>query len=224
MVDLPSRIDIEEELTRVIARDFAAFRRRVLEVTGERFVNIDSLNQEVWDEGAAALSADLRPALNNVFVTATDAMADNIGYSLSWDVVNERAQLWAYDYTFDLVRGINATSQTRLRSIVTQYFEGGTLGEATDAIAVLFGGRRAEMIAVTEITRAATEGERWAADEVRAAGIALRAIHQTNIDDRVCPICGPRHGLEIIDGRYPPLHPRCRCWVNHEPILDEVVT
>jgi len=32
----------------------------------------------------------------------------------------------------------------------------------------------------------------------------------------VCPICGPKHNREIKDGQYPPAHPRCRCWVNHE--------
>ena len=27
---------------------------------------------------------------------------------------------------------------------------------------------------------------------------------------------GPRHGKEIMWNQYPPAHPMCRCWVNHE--------
>jgi hypothetical protein len=41
-------------------------------------------------------------------------------------------------------------------------------------------------------------------------------IWQTSNDERVCPICGPKHGKEITDGKFPPAHPRCRCWVTYE--------
>ena len=76
------------------------------------------------------------------------------------------------------------------------------------------------MIARTEVTRAAVEGERALVKEtndiVSQHGIdPMVPIWQTRNDEIVCPICGPKHNKEIKDGEYPPAHPRCRCWVTH---------
>jgi hypothetical protein len=90
------------------------------------------------------------------------------------------------------------------------------LDQLSERITPLFGRQRAEAIAITEVTRASSEGERQYADALQTQGVRLIAIHQTNTDDRVCPICGPRNGEPITDGRYPPLHPRCRCFVTHK--------
>jgi hypothetical protein len=75
---------------------------------------------------------------------------------------------------------------------------------------------RAEMIAVTEVTRAASQGEQAIARELARAGIVMTPIWNTNQDDIVCPLCGPKNGKEIEDGQFPPRHPRCRCWVSYE--------
>jgi len=75
---------------------------------------------------------------------------------------------------------------------------------------------RAEMIAVTEVTRAASEGEQAVARELARQGIIMTPFWNTNRDELVCPICEPRNNQEITDGMFPPAHPRCRCWVNYE--------
>ena len=49
----------------------------------------------------------------------------------------------------------------------------------------------------------------------------------TSVDERVCPICGPLHGVVVpltaqFDGGFdgPPAHPRCRCDIAPAEIID----
>jgi hypothetical protein len=84
------------------------------------------------------------------------------------------------------------------------------------------------MIAITEVTRAAAEGERATVREIAKEGIKMVEVWQTKNDEIVCTICGPRHGKKVGDGWSrndgPPAHPRCRCWINHEfekPVEEE---
>jgi hypothetical protein len=76
------------------------------------------------------------------------------------------------------------------------------------------------MISITEVTRAASEGEQEIVNRLIMdnPGIVAVDIWQTNRDDRVCPICGPRHNRKRGDGwtENPPAHPRCRCWLKHD--------
>lgn len=221
MVDLPNREDLAAMLAQRLAREFASIRRLVMERLGDP-PDIARLTPELWREIEQRLNGAVLPALSQAFVDATDAQANALGVGVDFDLANERAQRWARQYTFELVRGVNQTSQRQLQTIISNFFDRGvTMGDTRAAIAQLYGPTRAEMIAQTEITRAAVEGERQAAAELEAQGVRLRPIHQTNVDDMVCAICGPRHGQEITDGRFPPLHPRCRCWVAYEVVTDE---
>lgn len=104
--------------------------------------------------------------------------------------------------------------------------------------AKVFGGRnidRAELVADTEIFRAANEGT---LEGYRSSGVVSKKIWVTRRDERVCPFCGPLDGKEIgleenfynlgdritADGStlkvdYDTitagnLHPRCRCWIK----------
>jgi hypothetical protein len=76
------------------------------------------------------------------------------------------------------------------------------------------------MIARTEVTNAAMQGEAGIVDELAREGIHMIAVWQTNNDAIVqeCPICWPRHGKKKGDGWYSETaaHPNCRCWINHE--------
>jgi hypothetical protein len=47
------------------------------------------------------------------------------------------------------------------------------------------------------------------AKELEEQGIKMVPIWNTREDEIVCPICGPRNGLEITDDEYPPIHPNC---------------
>ena len=91
---------------------------------------------------------------------------------------------------------------------------------------IAFGEQRAQMIAVTETTRAFAEGERQAGLELKEKypDVPVVKTWMTNEDERVCPICGGLDGQEVaIDEAFefegveypePPAHPNCRCWMS----------
>jgi hypothetical protein len=90
--------------------------------------------------------------------------------------------------------------------------------DVRDRLGRVYGPRRAAMIARTEVTNAAMQGEVGVVNELAKEGIRMVAIWQTRNDELVCPICGPRHGKKKGDGWHieTAAHPNCRCWVNHE--------
>lgn len=153
----------------------------------------------------------------------------NPAIGVDWALVNEAASEWSRRYTYDLVRGITDHTREALQRAVGDFFEEGlTRGDLEGRLSSLFGPVRAEMIAVTEVTRAAAEGQQGLVSEVAAQGIEMVDAWSTRNDELVCPICGPLHGRDA-DGygpgrtpywihplsgqRYekPPAHPRCRC-------------
>ena len=102
-----------------------------------------------------------------------------------------------------------------------------TLAQLRDRLEGAFGPIRADMIATTEVTRAATEGERVLVELLKDQGLGFRDIWETANDERVCPICAPLDGQEREGAGYvhpdsgfsydgPPAHPRCRCRERHE--------
>ena len=152
---------------------------------------------------------------------------------VDWDLVNEDAANWARDYGGKLVKDISTTTRRGVGNAVSNFYtEAQTMGELTgnmttfrDNLGTVFSPQRAEMIAVTEVTRSAAEGEREMAKELAKEGIIMVEVWQTRNDDLVCEICGPRNGIEELKGSGdaywdrnmgPPGHPRCRCNVRHE--------
>ena len=111
--------------------------------------------------------------------------------------------------------------------------------------------QRATMIARTELASAFNYGQQNQIDQAVDGGdinaIVLKRFF-TALDERVCPICGPLHGVAIVhDATFPstlprvnggkgattltpPLHPQCRCTILWEimgveqtalPVLDD---
>ena len=161
--------------------------------------------------------------------------------SVDWTQINEAAALWAESYTYELVRQITETTVEQLQQAVGLFFRerGMTRGQLERMILDGPGGvtdlklpsgriipaaRRAEMIAVTETTRAYTEGEIAAANEtglvrheptqrppqhvgcrcdltpaVRDDG-SLTWRWQTLNDSLVCPQCAPLHNVDVGAG------------------------
>jgi len=142
-------------------------------------------------------------------------------------LVNQEAVDWVRNYSFDdLLPGIDETTRIAMRSAIASFFEEGlTMKELQQRITGILGPENAEMIARTEVTRAAVEGERATVREADKTlskyGIEpMVEVWQTRNDDLVCSICGPRHGKKEGDGWVkgdgPPSHEGCRCWTNHK--------
>ena len=151
----------------------------------------------------------------------------NDGVAVDWALANNAAIEWAQDYGFGLVSGIEGTTISRLQREISGFADSGeTFQQFSRRLAAsdLFSPQRAEMIAITEVTRAFAQGNILAWGE---SGVTEGKEWNTANDELVCPICGPLDGEQVklkdeffggFDG--PPAHPRCRCWLTPVVIGD----
>lgn len=163
---------------------------------------------------------EFRRLLLEVLVDGADAGTGNatrtlarIGASFDFTMVHERAQSWAQQYSYDLVRGINNTTRQVLQSAVGDWIgQGQPLSTLIAQVQPAFGPNRAKAIAYTETTRAFAEGSVLSFE---ASGVVDSVEWAANRDERVCPICGGYHGKQfpLRGGIRPPAHIGCRCWV-----------
>ncbi len=140
--------------------------------------------------------------------------------AVDWTAANVDAAEWATVYGYELIRGITATTRAAVVNEVRYFIDNSiTVNQLRDRLmaGAMFNRVRAEMIAVTETTRAYAEGNTAAWEK---SGLVEGREWQTANDELVCPICGPLHGTiakmnEWFRGMYrnPPAHPRCRCVV-----------
>lgn len=217
-MEFTSRDVWEEKLARILARYQEREKQAILRMLGDppRWENIPP---SFWDEYEGGLRSEIVPLLEQLFLAAAEEALTDIGIGVDWALVNQRAARWAREYGYELVHGITENTRAALREKIAAAFEEHlNLAQIRESLTPLFGPVRAEMIAITEVTRASVEGERALVAELKEQGIEMIAIWQTSHDELVCPICRPRHnkryGTNWTD--YPPAHPRCRCWVNHE--------
>lgn len=66
---------------------------------------------------------------------------------------------------------------------------------------------------VWELVGRVVEASRWVLERVAVVYPVVYERWETNADERVCPECGPLHGMTWPegDGVSPPLHVNCRC-------------
>ena len=185
------------------------------------------MDENFWINERQLLFRILFPLINDAALTgAGNAMTDlvnEIGVGLDWALINVAAREWAERYTFELVRGITDTSQRLLSEALPNFIESGEpLDALIDILEPSFGKTRAEMIAVTEVTRSFAQGNltAWQASEV-VDGKRWMTVE----DERVCPICEPLDNqvvplIELFDSQFdtPPAHVRCRCWI--QPVVE----
>lgn len=218
MPDIPNRDELERKLARELGKLNQAQLARLLEAIGDP-PDPSKIPPQFWDEVGAELLAVLRPFLQRVYLDQAAVMLASQPIGVDWALINQAAVRWANDYSYGLVRGITTNSQNVLRDVISSSFSAPTtLEQVTSQLSGLFGPVRAEMISITEITRAASEGEIAIARQIMADNPSIEAVPvwQTRNDERVCLVCGPNNGK--LQGttwqQPPPAHPRCRCWVN----------
>jgi SPP1 gp7 family putative phage head morphogenesis protein len=156
-------------------------------------------------------------------VTVALDTLEQIGYGFEWTLAHAHAARWASQYSYELVQGINTTTQARLQQAVDDWFkERTTLPDLVKELEPTFGRRRARLIAQTETTRAAAEGSTLGYEE---SGVVEEMQWATVRDERVCPTCGPLHGQRaplrgtFAGGYRLPAHPGCRCFAR--PVVEE---
>jgi hypothetical protein len=140
-----------------------------------------------------------------------------MGIDFDIAAVNEQALTWANEYVKQLVGGIVNTTRSATDKANEAYAAAPEMSKA-DLLALLaftFGAARADMIAITEVTRAYSQATSIVQKLLAVVGVATVRIWETARDDRVCPLCGPLDGKpqsewgDFPDG--PPAHANCRC-------------
>ena len=158
-----------------------------------------------------ALRAILLPVLAEQVLRQASALVETIGPAFDPALMHVSAATWANKYTAGVIRGLTATTKQVLERAITTYraTPGMTREQLLQLLRPAFGSQRAEVIAITELTRAASQASVFYQEYLSEQGIAMEGVWQTTANERVCPICGPLHG-QVTD-RLPPAHPRCRC-------------
>jgi len=107
---------------------------------------------------------------------------------------------------------IEATSRQQIRTAVaTMTREGYDTSYVVKQLEQIFSPQRAQLVAVTEVTRLFAKGAQAA---YKADGIK-RVTWRSVRDPWVCSVCGDHNGKEFdIDTVEPPAHPRCRCFLS----------
>jgi SPP1 gp7 family putative phage head morphogenesis protein len=150
---------------------------------------------------------------------------EQIGLGFEWTLAHSKAAEWASRYSYELVRGINSTTQARLQTAVDDWFKERTsLPDLVKELEPTFGRKRAKTISVTETTRAAAQG---AVEGYEQSGVVSEWEWVTANDEIAgkCPICGPLNGKRApLRGTFPgghtiPAHVNCRCFGR--PVIAE---
>lgn len=220
---LAQRLRLERRHTRAVQ---AALEAQLAAIVAEQIAMGDvnaaaeRIEGEETDNLRNALLALLFAAVALGVDNADDQLAE---ISLSIDTIDatETAREWARTYSYELVRGLNANSKRMVSNALREWIGSGRdIEELASELAPIFGRKRAEVITITETTRAFNQGY---IEGLREAGIE-RKQWWTRQDERVCPICRPLHGktlpldemFETVKGDLiigPPAHPRCRCTI-----------
>jgi len=216
-MDVLNREELERKLARVVGRDLRKELDKLLGYLGDppRLANVPN---EYWQNGWREIQGDVEPLMMDIFLMQAEGLMAEIAIGVNWDMVNVTASNWARQHTEQILKELFDTRYDHLNEIIPRFYEEGwNLGRLREDLERYYSPVRADMIAVTETTRAAVEGERAIVERLqKESGIAMVPVWQTANDERVCPICGPKHDKPITDGQYPPAHPRCRCWVVYE--------
>lgn len=222
----------ERELQQVFSQVMGAKRDELLRLLGNP-PKLENVPDSFWLELDQSLLATLEPFIVATAVRSAVALGESAGImgGIRWDIVNTRASSWAKNYSYSLVKGINSTTRDMLRREIAAFYRDGrasikTLaGQLQPGIPelrtrlgqVLTSETRAEMIAVTEVTRAAAQGEEALTKEIRSLNPNVKVVQiwLTSSDEITCFLCAPLHGKRRGNEwtEPPPRHPRCRCGI-----------
>jgi hypothetical protein len=208
----------ERKLARQLSEVFGIHFEEMMDLLGDP-PDYAKLDDEYWLRYQADLLRVLSPQLEQLFYDDFMAAAQRFGITFGVETGSADSLQFIRNYSFNLVKGITETTRKGIQDALSQFYEQGDfmLEDVAQKLYRFYSPVRAEMIAVTEITRASVEGERASGKELGDKyGLNIVDIWLTANDERVCPVCGPRHTVVISDGFYPPAHPRCRCGIRQE--------
>lgn len=131
---------------------------------------------------------------------------------VDWEQVNEAVLRLAQREAARFAEQATSTSRTQTSQVIADWVRtGGTMPDLIERVSQVWEGPRADVAAVTEVTRLYAQGNAaaWEASDV-VSGMTWKTAN----DELVCPICGPLADTDVAFGDdVPPAHPNCRCWI-----------
>lgn len=186
--------------------------------------NIVSGQPPMTEEFAKKLQALIETELTYIARDNAEEEAVSLGIGFDPAAVDAAAEAWASQYSYDLVKGIDATTRETVSNAITAFTNtpGMTNQDIFDRLSGTFGDVRAEMIAITEVTRAFSAGEQIYQNMLSEMGVETVREWLTSEDEKVCQICGALDGHAVgMDEKFiddegneydnPPAHINCRC-------------
>ena len=198
-----------------------------------------------WAKESAGLWATSAPLVIAALLAGAEGGASALPIEMStlvnWELFNEGALQFLEQYRLSVIAGISETTRVQAISAINQWIvSGDPLSVLQARLVPLFGANRANMIAVTEVTRIFGAGNQLA---WTSAGVVGGKKWQSAQDDIVTPICRALHGQTVpLTGNFvvppggsielqrmvasngnefafPPAHVNCRSW--HLPVVSE---
>lgn len=188
------------------------------EAITERVKRNTKLNGKVKDALAKALqdSSDLGVSFS------AKQLEKRLTGGFDWTLVLGEGRDWAKEYAGELIKQINETSKRTVQEYVSRWFDAGDpLDKLIKDLTPVFGESRASLIAATEVTRAAFQGQLiaygkagfaenkptedipkhvgcrcWVSLDFAEDG-TVYYLFRTSNDDLTCPICVPLNEKRI---------------------------
>lgn len=218
-----NRERFEREMERELGKLWRDQREELMGLLGNP-PSLANVPQSYWNNGGHEIRKVIAPIFEEIFITQAATFTAGVNIGVDWTLVNRRAADWAYQHAGRLIQGLQTTEQNAIRDYVGKYYtDGWTLDDVISHLEPLFDKQRATTIAITETTNAATQSELAMVNYLETTYPSVHFVGYwiTANDDRVCDICGPRHGKRIDDGDYPPAHVNCRCEVAYDLAVDK---
>ncbi len=179
-----------------------------------------------WDEERVKLFEVLFPVISSSTLKGAASGIELFGLAelgVDFTLVNQAAIDFAATHTAEVVAQITDTNVRAFVDAFNPWLESGEpLPALIESLAPNYGAVRAEMIAVTETTRAFAKGNIIAWKETRAVeGKKWMTAQDDLVDDAICkPLATTEVPLDsawdtpVGSLEEPPAHVRCRCWLQ----------
>jgi hypothetical protein len=184
---------------------------------------------EFWSEYATELNRILTMSLQGTLLGELQRYVDLHQPAPAWDLLVHDGNQWSMETITRISKEISDNSRGIVDETVRDAVESGlSTDELMERLAWRFGPVHAEMVAITELTRANAQAAIILKERLVEMGVGAIRRWLTEEDEKVCEICGPLdHATDEEDGSFhgggitmdtAPAHPKCRCDVAVEKI------
>lgn len=221
MPDIRNRDDLERQLQSALTRAYAQGRRVLLAALYEEGMTTRDLANvplDVLGEMQSDVVAAIQPILRQAYQDAAREFSGAMGYGLDDTQLNEQAVQWSSRHTNQLVSQLFQTTVRQLQQTAQQAENVPLTQRGLNSILLgILSVNRVVTTALTEITNAVSAGENFIETQLTAQQVTVEKLWFTRLDERVCPVCAPRHAKpEGTNWQLPPpAHPRCRCYLGY---------